>query len=77
MNRMCNPQSDTDRLYIQRMEGERGLLSIADCIETEEQNLSISTSLWIKIIETFQEWEDFAQYEVPVPTAKKQKGRKI
>ena len=29
------------RLYIPRMEGGRGLLSIADCVETEEQNLSL------------------------------------
>ena len=38
---MYHPQSDTDRLYIPRMEGGRGLLSIADCVETEEQNLSL------------------------------------
>ena len=30
MNRMYRPQSDTDRLYIPRMEGGRGLLNIAD-----------------------------------------------
>ena len=41
MNRMCHPQSDTGRLYILRMDGGRGLLSIADCVETEEQNLSL------------------------------------
>ena len=41
MNRMSHPQSDTDRLYIPRMEGERGLLSIVDCVQTEEQNLSL------------------------------------
>ena len=29
------------RLYIPRMEGGRGLLSIADCVETEEQNFSL------------------------------------
>ena len=29
MNRMYHPQSDTDRLYIPRVEGGRGLLSIA------------------------------------------------
>ena len=41
VNRMYHPQSDTDRLYIPRMEGGQGLLSIADCVETEEQNLSL------------------------------------
>ena len=41
MNRMYHPQSDTGRLYILRMDGGRGLLSIADCVETEEQNLSL------------------------------------
>ena len=44
MNRMY-------RLYIPRMEGGRGLLSIADCVETEEQNLS--RSVGGKIIEAF------------------------
>ena len=41
MNRMYHPQSDTDRLYIPKMEGGRGLLSMADCVENEEQNLSL------------------------------------
>ena len=41
MNRMYHPQSDTDRLYIQRMKGGQGLLSIADCAETKEQSLSL------------------------------------
>ena len=41
MNRMYHPQSDTDKPYIPRMEDGRGLLSIADCVETEEQNLSL------------------------------------
>ena len=39
MNRMYQPQSETDRLYISIKEGERGLLSITDYVETEEQNL--------------------------------------
>ena len=37
INRMCHRQSDTDRFYIPGMEGGR----IADCVETEEQNLSL------------------------------------
>ena len=31
MNIMYHPQSDTDRLYIPRMESGRRLVSIADC----------------------------------------------
>ena len=38
---MYHPQSDTDRLYILRMEDRRGLLSIAGSVETEKQNLSL------------------------------------
>ena len=41
MSRMYHLQSDTDKLYIPRMEGRRGLLNIVDCVETEEQNLSL------------------------------------
>ena len=41
MNRMYHPQSDTDRMYMPRMEGGRGLLNIAEFAETEEQNLSL------------------------------------
>ena len=37
---MKHPQSDTDRLCIPRMKGGRGLLSIANYVETEEKNLS-------------------------------------
>ena len=40
MNRIYNPQSDTGRLYIPRMEEGKRLLSISDYEETEEQNLS-------------------------------------
>ena len=53
MNGMYHPHSDTDRLYLPRMKGGRGLLSIADCVETEEQNLYISRSVGGKIIEIF------------------------
>ena len=41
MNRIYHLQNDIDRLYISRMEGGQGLLRIADCVETEEQNLSL------------------------------------
>ena len=37
VTRMYHPQSDTDRLYIPRMEGGRGLLSTLDCVETKEK----------------------------------------
>ena len=52
MKIMYHPQSDTDRLYISRMEGGRELLSIVDCAETEEQFFfSIFRSVGGKIIE--------------------------
>ena len=41
MNRMYHPHSDTDRLYIPRMEGGRKLLGITGCVQNEEQNLSL------------------------------------
>ena len=41
MKIMYHPQSDTDRLYISRMEGGRELLSTVDCAETEEQFFSL------------------------------------
>ena len=40
MNRIYHLQSDTDRLYIPRMEAGRGLVSISDCVEIEEKKLS-------------------------------------
>ena len=46
MNRMYHTQSDIDRLYIPRMEGGPGLLSIGDCVETEE-HLSEEIFLYI------------------------------
>ena len=41
INRIFHPQSDTERLYIPRIKDSNGLLSIADCVETEEKNLYI------------------------------------
>ena len=41
MNIMYHQHGDTDRLNIPTTEGARGLLSIADCVEIEEKNLSI------------------------------------
>ena len=39
MNTMYHPQSDTDRLYIPRMESGQGFMSITNCVENQEQNL--------------------------------------
>ena len=76
MNRMYHPQGDTDRLYIPRMEGGRGLMSIADCVETEEQNLSQyldqSEERLLRLSKTER---ILPQYEGPVSTAKKQKKK--
>ena len=50
MNRMYHPQSDVHRLYLPRKEGGRGLLSIQDCVENEENSLSIyaaSSTEWL------------------------------
>ena len=50
MNRMYHPQSDVHRLYIPRKEGGRGLLGIQDCVENEENSLSVyaaSSTEWL------------------------------
>ena len=39
MNGIYHSQSDTDRLYTPRIPGGRRLLSIANCVEAEDQNL--------------------------------------
>ena len=44
MNRKNHPHSNTDRLYIPRMEGRQGLLRIKDYKETGKQNLSLNQS---------------------------------
>ena len=74
MNRMYHSQSDTDRLYIPRMEGGRGLLSIADCVKTEEQNLSLYLDQSEEKLLSFSRSERILpEYEGLVSTAKKQK----
>ena len=74
MNRMYHPQSDTDRLYIPRMEGGRGLLSIADCVETEEQNLSLYLNQSEEgLLRLSKSERILPQYGGPVSTAMKQK----
>ena len=39
MHRGLHPRSSVDRLYIQRAQGGRGLLSAKDCVELERSNL--------------------------------------
>ena len=74
VNRMYHPQSDTDRLYIPRMEGGRGLLSIADCVETEEQNLSLYLNQSEEgLLRLSKSERILPQYGGPVSTAMKQK----
>ena len=63
-------------LYIPRMEGGRGLLSIKDCVETEEQNLFLHLDQWEERLLRFSKSEKILpQYEGPVSTAKKQKRK--
>ena len=71
---MYHEQSDTDRQYIPSMEGGRGLLSIVDCVETEEQNLSLYLDQLEEWLSRFSKSERILpQYEGLVSTAKKQK----
>ena len=74
MNRMYHPQSDIKRLYTPRMEGGRGLHTTADCVETEEQSLSLYLDQSGERLLRFSLDERIlGHYEVPVSTAKKQK----
>ena len=74
MNTMYHPQGDTGRPYIPTMEGGRGHLSIADCVETEEQNLSLYLVQSEERLLRFSKSERiFLEYEEPVSTTKKQK----
>ena len=70
MNRMY-------RLYIPRMEGGRGLLSIADCVETEEQNLSLYLDQSEeRLLRLSKSERILPQYGGQVSTTKKQKKAK-
>ena len=74
INRMYHTQSDIDRLYIARVEGGRGLLSIAECVETEEQNLSLYLDQSEeRLLRLFKSERILPQYGGPVSTTKKQK----
>ena len=71
---MYHPQSDTDILYIPRMEGGRGVLSITDCAETEEQNLSLYLDqLEERLLRLSKGERILPQYGGPVSTTKEQK----
>ena len=74
-NRIYHQQSDTDRLSLLRMEGGRGLLSIADYVETEKQNLSLFYLDQSKerLLRFFKSERILPEYERTVSTAKKQK----
>ena len=74
-NRIYHQQSDTDRLSLLRMEGGRGLLNIADYVETEKQNLSLFYLDQSKerLLRFFKGERILPEYERTVSTAKKQK----
>ena len=76
MNTMQHPQSDTGRLYFPRMEGGRGLLSTADCVETEEQNLSLYLDQSEeRLLRLSKSERILPQYGGPVSTTEKQKKK--
>ena len=39
MHGAFHQKSDVDRLYLKRKDGERGLISVFDCVKLEEENL--------------------------------------
>ena len=39
MNKEIHPKSDINRLYVSRMEGERGLIGCKMCLKEEENSL--------------------------------------
>ncbi len=42
MNGMLHPRANVSRLYLPRSEGNRGLLSVADSVNIEAQELTLS-----------------------------------
>lgn len=74
MKRLYHPHSDTDRLYIPRMEGGEGLLSTADCAEIEGRNLSLyQDQSEERLLRLSKSERSFPEYKGPVFTAEKQK----
>ena len=43
MNKEFHPKIDTDRLYVSRKKGGRGLIGSKECVRTEENSLR-----WLK-----------------------------
>ena len=39
MNKEFHPKIDTDRLYVSRKKGGRGLIGCKECVRTEENSL--------------------------------------
>ena len=75
MNRMYDLKKDTGRRYIPRMENGSGLLSIADCAETEEQDLSLNLGQSEeRLLRVCKSEMILPENEGPVTTAKKQKN---
>ena len=74
MSRAYHSHSDTERPYIPRMEGGKGLLSIAGCIEAEEQNLSLYLDQpEERLLRSSKRERILPQYQGPVSKFKKQK----
>ena len=76
MKRMYHSQSGTGRLYIPRMKGGRGLLGIKDCVETEEQSISLYLDQSEERLLRFSKSDKILpQYEGLVSIAKRQKNQ--
>ena len=74
MNRLYHPQSVVDRLYIPRKEGRGGLLSIVDCVENEEESLSIYVDqAEERLLKLVKSEKTLPQYDEQVSETKKQK----
>ena len=78
ISRMYQPQNDTDRLYIPRMQTGWKLLSIAAvCVETEELNLSLYLDQsGERFLRYSRSDRILTEYEGFVSTTKKQKKEK-
>ena len=77
MNRMYHPQNSIARLYIPRIAGGQGLLSIADFLGTEEQNLSLYLDQSGERLLTIPESERILpEYKGPVPTTSSQTSKR-
>ena len=74
MNRMYYPQRSTARLYIPKMKCGRGLVSIADGVETEEASFFLYLGQSEEKLMRYSKSERiFPEYEEPISIAKSQK----